>query len=331
MDKVSIIIPVFNNVAYVEKCIRSVTTQTYRELEIIVVDDGSSDGSTEILKRFAEDDPRILLLRQENSGVSAARNRGLELASGRYLTFVDGDDYISRDYVEKLVHCARRHDAEMVICGLNYVDEHGKILRTLIPGEYVRFKKEEWTFRISAVCSHLYERRLWDDHGIRFQPGERGEDMPISLFFSAVCAKIATLSAAGYFYVQHSSSAMHNFRGLRNYRLPYQSLEAMIRKVQKTGIVNSPEFHELFVLRILATCYFNLARGASREEMHRLCNYIVRLLKTYFPDFRKNPLIRLFTQMDVPFAQKAAVRLLVFLSASRLLYPFSLLLSRGRG
>ncbi len=329
-DKVSIIIPVYDSAAYVEKCLRSVMMQTYQNIEILVVDDGSTDGSSAVLERLAGEDPRIRLVRQENSGVASARNRGLELATGTYLTFVDGDDYISRDYVEALVQCARENDAEMVICGLQYVDESGKVLRTLIPDGYVRFEREEWTFRISAVCSHLYERKLWEKHKIRFHSGERGEDMPISLFFSALCAKIVTLPTAGYCYVQHSSSARHNFRGLRQYRPPYCALEETIRKIQKTGVVNSAEFYELFVLRILATCLFDLGRGASRRDMQEMCDYIVRILETYFPEYYRNPKAKLFAAVKAPFFQKAAVWLLVVLTRTGLIYPVSRYFLAGR-
>lgn len=328
MPKVSVIIPVYNSERFVESCIRSLMIQTCGDLEIIIINDGSTDGSGEILTKLAEEDKRIRLFTQKNAGVAAARNRGLSEATGDYLTFVDGDDYVSPDYIEKLMDCAGENHAEMVICGLTYVDENGKVLRTVTPGVYKKFEKEEWTFRISAVCSHLYRRSLWEKYGIRFTAGERGEDMPISLFFSAVCDKIATLPESGYFYVQHSSSAMHNFRGLKTYRLPYLALESVLQKLQKTGIKNSREFFELFVLRILATCLFQLARGASREQMQELCDYIVRILESYFPGYYRNKKAGLFSSIDAPFSQKAAVWLLVLLVRTRLIYPAARAMSR---
>lgn len=328
MPEVSVIIPVYNNEKYVEKCIRSVMEQTFRDLEIIVINDGSTDGSGEILERLAAEDGRVRLISQENGGVAAARNSGIDDAEGKYLTFVDGDDYIHRDYIKKFYDFAEKNKAEMVICGLTYVDEEGKVLNRTIPGEYQRFEREEWTFRISAVCSHFYQRRLWEKYNIRFQPGERGEDMPISLFFAAICDKIATISETGYFYVQHQASAIHNFRGLRNYSLPYQALEEMIRKIQTIGISNSPEFFELFVLRILATCFFELSPGASKDKMKELCDYIIRILDTYFPRYCKNKKARLTAPVDIPFVQKGAVKVLVLLTKTKLLYPVSRLMSR---
>ncbi|HAS37211.1 MAG TPA: glycosyltransferase family 2 protein, partial [Ruminococcaceae bacterium] len=91
---VSIIIPVYNLEKYIKHCLESVVNQTYKELEIICIDDGSTDGSAEIIKSMAENDPRIKYIYQENAGVSAARNKGLDTATGEYVMFVDGDDYI---------------------------------------------------------------------------------------------------------------------------------------------------------------------------------------------------------------------------------------------
>lgn len=327
MSKVSVIVPVYNNENYIRACVLSLTGQTCSDLEIIVIDDGSRDRSREIVEELAGQDARIHLIHQENMGVAVARNRGIDEASGEYLTFVDGDDYVSPDYIEHFLNCACEHDADMVICGISFVEESGKVLRRLTPDEYRRFEREEWTFRISAVCSHFYKRSLWEKHQIRFYPGERGEDLPIALFFSAICERIAVLPENGYFYVQHGSSARHNFRGLKNYRLPYGALEEILKKVEEVGVANSREFYEVFVLRILATCFFDLGRGASRDKMKELCDYIVRILQTYFPGYYQNRLTRLFSGLRVPFPQKAAVWLLVFLTRTKLIYPASRMIS----
>ena len=201
MPEVSIIIPVYNNEKYIEKCIHSVLNQTFGELEIIAVNDGSTDESGKILKNLEREDVRIILLEQNNQGVAAARNLGVKKSTGKYITFVDGDDYLKNDYIEKMYDLAEKESLDMVISGLTYVDESGKELNKIIPGVYKRLENEEWTFRISAVCSHLYRRELWTKYDVKFQSGERGEDMPISLFFSAVCPRINTIQECGYYYV----------------------------------------------------------------------------------------------------------------------------------
>ena len=186
MPAVSVVIPVYNSEKYVEKCIQSVMAQTLPDLEIIIINDGSTDESGRILRELTQKDSRIVLLEQANQGVAAARNQGVEKATGKYITFVDGDDYLQEDYIELMYNLAEKETLDMVICGLTYVDEGGKELNRVVPGVYKRLENEEWTFRVSAVCSHLYRRELWKRYDVKFQSGERGEDMPISLFFAGM-------------------------------------------------------------------------------------------------------------------------------------------------
>ena len=328
MPEVSIIIPVYNNEAYVQKCIDSVKKQSFEEFEAIIVNDGSTDNSRSIIEALIEKDERFHLINQENQGVAAARNRGIDQAKGKYLTFIDGDDYIGRDYLKNLYEAAETAQAQMVICGFCYTGEDGKNIKKVIPGEYKRYEREEWTFRIAATWAHLYLRELWEKYQVRFCSGERGEDLPISLFFSTVCDKIVTLSDAAYFYVQHISSAMHNFRGLKKFNLPYKALEETVRKIQNVGISNSPEFYELFVLRILTTCYFDLSRGAERNKKRELCSFIYRILNAYFPKYYRNRKARIFSGLSIPLYQKIAVKCLTILVRTRLLYPVSVLVCR---
>ena len=320
-DTVSVIIPVYNTRDYIEKCVRSVMDQSYTRLEIVIIDDGSNDGSGEVLEMLASEDNRIRLFHQENQGVSKARNFGISVSSGTYFTFVDGDDYISRNYIRRFVKCAERTNAQMILSGLDYVDEEGRVQSRIVPGEYIRFEKEEWPMRISCAACHFYERDFWIRSGLWFHSGSRGEDMPVALFYSAMCSRISTIPASGYYYVQHASSAMHHFRGLKDYQLPYDGLTEVFQMVKKTGLSNSRNFYELFVLRIFSTCLFDLARGASRGKRQELADYIHQSLKQYFPEYQHNPLLyfRGWRKTDFPVIQKAAVLALVFLDRTGLL------------
>ena len=324
--QVSVIIPVYNCEAFIEKCIRSVMEQTFTEFEAIIINDGSTDRSWDILSELVVGDERFFLVDQENKGVGAARNLGIELAKGKYLLFIDGDDYIGENYVKNLYNAAESNQAQMVICGFRYIDEKGKIEKEVIPGNYIRYKKEECIFQVSVVWAHLYLRQFWEKYRIRFENEERGEDMPVSLFFSVMCDKIVILAEAEYYYVQHQCSAMHNFRGLEKYHLPYHGLEKIVQKILYYGIENSPEFCELYVLRILATCYFDLSRGADRNKKRELCNYMRHMLQTYFPQYYSNRKTRNVSGLKIPLYQKIAVRCLMILVRTKLLYPVSILL-----
>ena len=309
MDKqklVSIIVPVYNNELYIDKCIKSMVGQTYQALEIILVDDGSSDRSAEIIRDWSNRDSRIKFIQKQNGGTSSARNAGLDIATGMYLTFVDGDDYLGKEYIESFVKWMNKHDADMVICGLQMVTTDGKAIQKIIPGPYIRGQHEEWAFRISAVAAHFYKREDWEKYHIRFHIGERGEDIPIAFFFSAVCRNIVTLPNAEYYYVQHEKSASSQFQGLRTFSLPYEALEEMIERIQKLSPDSNRNFQMLFLMRIFST-FIYLAKGAENAELDHLSGYIMHVLRMYYPDYSKNPLFHIWSGLDIPFMQRAAV------------------------
>lgn len=125
---ISVIVPVYNVEMYLDKCIKSITEQTYKDLEIILVDDGSTDHSLEICKKWASFDDRIIVLHKENGGVSSARNLGLDIASGEYVAFVDSDDWIEPNMYEEMLNNAIDNNADCVFCGYNIAYETGEVV-----------------------------------------------------------------------------------------------------------------------------------------------------------------------------------------------------------
>lgn len=125
--KLSIIVPIYNVEKFLSKCIESILAQTYMEFELILVDDGSPDSCPQICDEYAKQDERIVVIHQKNSGVSAARNVGLNIARGKYIGFVDPDDFIAVDMYEKMVQAIEMSGAELVICGYDYYDEEYQV------------------------------------------------------------------------------------------------------------------------------------------------------------------------------------------------------------
>ncbi|PJM75201.1 glycosyltransferase family 2 protein [Bifidobacterium simiarum] len=125
-DLVSIIVPVYDVEPYLDDCLESVTEQTYRNLQIILVDDGSPDSCPRICDDWAARDPRIRVVHQRNGGLSAARNTGLDVVSGRYVTFIDSDDVVDRGMIEALLSAMKSHGVDIAICGLLGIDECGE-------------------------------------------------------------------------------------------------------------------------------------------------------------------------------------------------------------
>lgn len=127
--KVSIIIPVYNTQKYLKRCINSIIDQTYSNLEIFLINDGSTDNSLEICKEYEKIDERIFIISGENHGVSYARNIGIRKATGEYLYFADSDDYLETDAIEKMIQGFEKADCELIIAGYNEVENEEKIVK----------------------------------------------------------------------------------------------------------------------------------------------------------------------------------------------------------
>lgn len=169
MSKVSVIIPVYNVAQYLPKCIDSVQHQTEKDIEIILVDDGSTDDSGAICDRYAEGDARILVLHQENSGLSAARNAGIRVATADYLVFVDSDDYIDDDLVERALSAALKNGADIVAYGYQKVTEDGDVsfvydLPADLPnGAFSLADVPSSLLMTPSACNKLFRKSLFEN------------------------------------------------------------------------------------------------------------------------------------------------------------------------
>ena len=122
MKKISVIVPIYNSEDYIDRCVRSIVEQSYKNIEIILVDDGSTDNSSMMCDEWAKNDKRVKVIHKENGGVSSARNEGLKIAKGDYISFVDSDDYIDKKMIEKMLNQMEKGNTDLVIC--NYEPNH---------------------------------------------------------------------------------------------------------------------------------------------------------------------------------------------------------------
>lgn len=207
---ISVIIPVYNTEKYLSTCLDSVLQQTFSDLEIILVNDGSTDNSLQIAQQFADQDDRIRVITQENAGVSAVRNKGLSEALGEYIGFVDSDDWISPKMYQVLFSLMKEHDADMSeisICRtdkeINRKNEKENQITVYTQKEYVkRFFKIESQETVYYPYNKLYKRSILADN--QFPPYKVGEDV-VSTFKAIVkCKKIVSSDEELYYYRQGS-------------------------------------------------------------------------------------------------------------------------------
>lgn len=219
--KVSVIIPVYNVEKYLPRCIKSVLDQTYQDLEIILVDDGTKDNSGIMCDEYATKDNRIRVIHKENGGLSSARNSGIEIATGDAVFFLDSDDYLSTECIEKMVCLMEENDADISIIQMKYIPENQndecaekEIENVVVMNSEIAIEESLYQ-RLYTCCApaKLYKRSVIGN--TRFPLGRISEDLATCHLFLNNANKIVYSNYYGYYYRQHESSIMHVFNPKR--------------------------------------------------------------------------------------------------------------------
>ena len=208
---VSVIVPVYNAADKLHSCLDSILGQSYSDLEVILVDDGSKDESPSICDSYAKKDSRVKVLHTENRGVGSARNSGLSMATNEWVSFIDSDDWIDSDYYGNMMRNTAREDCDLVIQGYVKQNSEGIIGERLLlehtygQSEIDRCFLENDLLNFGSPCCKLFRSSLIREHGIHFPEGySYEEDTVFFLRYSSFCRSIACLSAQGYHYIEYS-------------------------------------------------------------------------------------------------------------------------------
>lgn len=244
---VSVIVPVFNVAPYLSDCIESILAQTHERLDVILVDDGSTDGSGGMCDRYQQRDERIRVIHQENSGLSAARNTGLEASQGRWLTFIDSDDWVDAGYVRKLLLGAQQTGAPAVICGHVRVGDKEAIpskdagdglpeLRVLTPNEaLLEFLGPDYP-TMTVVWGKLFDSSLFD--GVQFPVDRKHEDEYVTYRVLHRATRIALTTTPCYFYRQRPKSMMSSEFGYASRIDRLEAFEQRAEFMKTAGLGN---------------------------------------------------------------------------------------------
>lgn len=213
---ISVIVSIYNVQAYVEKSVQSIVNQTYKNLEILLVDDGSTDNSGKLCDAFAKNDERIKVIHKVNGGLSSARNEGIKVATGEYIAFVDGDDWIDEDMYEGMLSAILKHDADIAIC--NYKEISKKGIRDTSSDDIVVFEgretlkvfiEEDVNYQIqNAAWNKLYKRSLMGE--LRFPEGKLFEDIVYTTKLLAGSKRAVYVNKAYYNYIFDRSDSIMN-------------------------------------------------------------------------------------------------------------------------
>lgn len=303
-DLVSIIVPIYNVEKYIEKCIISLINQTYKEIEIILVIDGSPDSSIEICRKYKEIDKRIKIINKKNGGLSDARNVGFENSNGNFILFVDGDDFIADDMVEFLLNQIKDYNSDISSCGFymyypqnnkpkeNENDSNNKVFEMSREQALEMMLKKEYTFGWGA-WNKLYKRELFKK--VRYPYGKIYEDVGTTYKLILNSQKITYCAIPKYYYVQNNNSITKTFAFNEKEVNRIEMCEQMVNEIWlKTD--NKKLNHELNQFRI--SQYISVCNVMIKSDTY--CKKIIKktqkLAFKYFIDIIKYSSLKLKMQ-----------------------------------
>ena len=250
--KVSVIIPVYNTEALLDRCLESVVAQRLSDIEIICVDDGSTDGSGALLDRWAERDSRIKVIHQANGRQGKARNAAMKIAQGEYVGMIDSDDYIPEEYFERLYNAAKCSDADVAMCGIVKQKPVGeRVVVTFDSEEVVSVAADKL-----RVChcppefhpvNKLYRRAMLDRLNLRFQEGVQYEDVMFVIRAIVECNRLVTVPGVSYYYVLNPTSTVKSRQTAAKQLQKYEAHRAMVEYVASKDLTIPKRYRNITV------------------------------------------------------------------------------------
>ncbi len=313
MDKVSIIVPVYRVESYLPRTVDSLLGQTHENVEVILVDDGSPDGCGGICDEYALRDGRVVVIHQENAGVSAARNAGLDAAGGDWVAFCDGDDWFEPDMVEKLLVCAKEEQADYVICNYKIAaDGHPDVVSGSVDGLHSGCDPR-LIIAVGPIASwsHLIRADLFDRAGVRYPVGVgQYEELPVIPVLAKHAQRIGVVQEPLYNYYQRgdgSSASNAGAQTAKNFRIAHgQMVAALGADYEKEA-----EYHAIYAL-----LYGEVLRLCKQKATAAAVGQAVSEFEKEFPGYRANPYLKQMGRAKGLFLQLAHLR---WVAALRLL------------
>lgn len=299
---ITVVVPIYNAEKFISKCVDSILKNTFSDFELLLIDDGSKDKSYSLIQSFT--DSRITVSHHDNQGVSFTRNKGIYMASGEFIVFVDSDDYIDNDYLEKLY--SKSTTSDIIVSGIKHVDTNGKII-TQLP-----ISNNEWQkFRLILSGGKMYRRQFLLDNNLSYGTLQIGEDVLFNVSIYAKTCRVGIVEYVGYNYVNNLESATKSKNKVfalseiidqiidNCYNSPYIAIEDLsfiLRKTLVDGI--------LFNRKVLPISELKNILNTNINKIHKIYPKIFQF------------------QSNDSFVVNSAVNVFAFFCAFHLLLPF---------
>lgn len=275
---ISIILPIYNIQGYLKKCMDSIFAQTYKNLEIIMIDDGSTDKSSEMCDEYLKADSRVVVFHKKNGGLSDARNYGIERAKGEYITCIDPDDYVDIDYIEYLYKLIEKYNAKMSVCQHRVVYDSGKIDEYGSNGDESidnKFCIERMLYHDvidTSAWAKLYEKSLFDT--VKYPKGKLFEDIGTTYKLMLQCNKIAVGYESKYNYIVRNNSIVNCSFSIRKFDL-LETTDDMAENVLKVY----PDLEKAVMRRRIYARFSTLNQMSKTKDFKAERNEMIRFIK----------------------------------------------------
>lgn len=304
--KVSIIIPVYNVEKYLDRCLKSILSNTYKNIEIILVNDGSKDNSQNIINEYVKKYSDFIIAKeQENKGPAEARNLGLQIATGEYIMFIDSDDFVENDYIEKYLEPLSSDDYDLVIGGY-YKSNDDKILYT------VPLQDEPWSrYMVMGPYARLYKKSFLEENDINFIKVNIGEDIYFNLQVNAMAKKVKVLEYVGYHWYLNTNSISNTIhKDIKNVEIDKMLNTSYDKLKEKNAITDENyELLELYFFNFIIWVLQWTTKRTKFKEMSKEYDKLFKWLKERFLNYKKNRLIGI----TKPKGERLQVRLMFFI------------------
>lgn len=302
MIKVSIIVPVYNVEKYVERCLDSIINQTYKNIEIIIINDGSIDNSEDKIKPYLVNNKLIKYIFKENGGLSSARNKGIDVSSGEYLLFIDSDDWIELDMAEKMVFKAEKEKADLVICGVRNVFENGNIEENYIPK---KINLSEILYK-SYACNKLISKKIFIQNKIVFPINKWYEDVGTIPYLFLKSKKTIFIEKVFYNYFQRNESItkqknniklidiLEHYLNLKNYLIENNLFEEykiefkLAAKYIKKMYLNKLSIENFKYIKLVYKDSYKLIKKIDTITIKDFIYFILKILQKYIVRVKDN-------------------------------------------
>lgn len=293
MPKVSIIVPIYNVEMYIEKCLETLVNQTLKDIEIILVNDGSKDGSAEIAKKYLEKYPeKIVYLEKENGGLSDSRNYGLPHAKGEYIAFLDSDDYVEKNMYEEMYKLAKKENSDMVQCNFywEYPDKNKKEIAEV--KEYTGKKEMLERTRVEAWNKLIKREILVKNPEIRFPKGLRYEDVEFTYKLVPYVEKVSILNKPFIHYIQRKNS-ISNTQNERTKEI-FDVLDNVIKYYKEKNLYEEYEeqLEYVYVKTVFCRSLLRMVKIQDKNIKSQLLKRTWENVNIKFPEWKKNPILK---------------------------------------